>query len=56
MAPEEIDQILEATTKEESGRFEDGEMGDDGDLEGEDGENPDGENEEDLEPGGDVNG
>ena len=56
LAPEEIDQILEATTKEESGRFEDGEMGDEGDLEGDDGENPDGENEEDLEPGGDVNG
>ena len=48
ISPDEVDKILEATTKEESGRFEDDEMEDEGDLES--------ENEEDLEPGGDVNG
>ena len=56
ISPDEVDKILEATTKEESGRFEDGEMRDEENLKGDDEENPDGENEEDLESGGDVNG
>ena len=56
ISSDEVDKILEATTKEESGRFEDSETGDEGDLENRDEENSDGENEEDLELGGDVNG
>lgn len=56
ISPDEVDKILEATTKEESGRFEDSETGDEGDLENMDEENSNGENEEDLELGGDVNG